>query len=96
MKSSAVHFIIGLSNQWIINIPEDIWWYKLLGPFLSMTDVSILRRTSKFYERYWQHVFKQNSRVPQDIESKRTNDLALLFSERKVYTKVKPIKSRFE
>jgi hypothetical protein len=91
----AVHYNANVTNQFIRDIPEMLWWQKILRPFLNLEDLSILRCTNTFFQTYWVSVvFKQNMiRVPQDCTTlEKAMALAVVFSEKKEYTKVDPLK----
>jgi hypothetical protein len=45
----AVHYNANVTNQFIRDIPEMLWWQKILQPFLNLEDLSILRRTNTFF-----------------------------------------------
>lgn len=94
----AKHYNANVSNQFIIDIPEMLWWQKILQPFLDLKDLSILRCCHTFFEKYWQNVMEQNViRVPQGCPTlNKAMDLAVVFSERKEYTKAYPLKIRLE
>jgi hypothetical protein len=66
---------------------------------LDLTELSILRRSHTFFEKYWQqNVMSQNViRVPQGcLTLEKAMALAVVFSERKVYTATDPLKIRLE
>jgi hypothetical protein len=90
----AVHYNANMTNQFIRDIPEMLWWQKILQPFLNLKDLSILRRTNTFFQLYWESVLKQNMiRVPQGCPTvEKAMELALVFSEQKDYTKEDPLK----
>jgi hypothetical protein len=90
----AVHYNANVTNQFIRDIPEMLWWQKILQPFLNLEDLSILRCTNTFFQTYWESVLKQNViRVPQGCPTlEKAMDLAEVFSGKKVYTKVDPLK----
>jgi hypothetical protein len=83
-----------VTNQFIRDIPEMLWWQKILQPFLNMEDLSILRCTNTFFQSYWESVLKQNViRVPQGCATvEKAMALAEVFSGKKEYTKVDPLK----
>jgi hypothetical protein len=90
----AVHYNANVTNQFIRDIPEMLWWQKILQPFLNMEDLSILRCTNTFFQLYWESVLKQNViRVPQGCPTlQKAMDLAVVFSGKKEFTKVDPLK----
>jgi hypothetical protein len=104
LSPRAKHFNIHVMDQFIRDIPQLLWWQKILQPYLSLKELSILRCVNTFFEEYWQHVLKQNViRVPHGcptIES--AMNLAKVFSSPKrnffkggcgkVYTKKHPLK----
>jgi hypothetical protein len=83
-----------VTNQFIRDIPEMLWWQKILQPFLNLEDLSILRCTNTFFQTYWESVLKQNViRVPQGCPTlEKAMALAVVFSEKKEYTQVGPLK----
>jgi hypothetical protein len=90
----AVHYNATVTNQFIRDIPEMLWWQKILQPFLNLEDLSILRRTNTFFQAYWESVLRQNViRVPQGCPTvEKAMDLAVVFSAKKLYTKKNPLK----
>jgi hypothetical protein len=94
----AVHYNANVMNQFIRDIPELLWWQKILQPFLNLEDLSILRRTNTFFQSYWESVLKQNViRVPQGCPNlEKAMVLAVVFSEKKEYTKADPLTIRLE
>jgi len=94
----AVHYNANVTNQFIRDIPEMLWWQKILQPFLNLEDLSILRCTNTFFQLYWESVLQQNLiRVPQGCPTvEKAMDLAVIFSERKEYTETDPLKIRLE
>ena len=77
----AVHYNANVTNQFIRDIPEMLWWQKILQPFLNLEDLSILRRTNTFFQTYWESVLKQNViRVPQGCPTvEKAMALAMVF-----------------
>jgi len=94
----AVHYNANVTNQFIRDIPEMLWWQKILQPFLDLEDLSILRCTNTFFQLYWESVLKQNViRVPQGCPTvEKAMALAVVFSEKKEYTKVDPLKIQMD
>jgi hypothetical protein len=94
----AVHYNANVTNQFIRDIPEMLWWQKILQPFLDLKDLSILRRTNTFFQSYWESVLKQNViRVPQGCPTvEKAMDLAVVFSEKREYTEADPLKIRLD
>jgi hypothetical protein len=90
----AVHYNANVTNQFIRDVPEMLWWQKILRPFLNLEDLSILRRTNTFFQLYWESVLRQNViRVPQGCPTlEKAIALAVVFSERKEYTEADPLK----
>jgi hypothetical protein len=90
----AVHYNANVTNQFIRDIPEMLWWQKILQPFLNLEDLSILRRTNTFFQSYWVSVLAQNTiRVPQGCPTvEKAMALAVVFSAQKVYTETDPLK----
>ena len=94
----AVHYNANVTNQFIRDIPEMLWWQKILQPFLNLEDLSILRRTNTFFQSYWENVMRQNViRVPQGCPTvEKAMDLAVVFSAKKVYTETNPLKIQMD
>ena len=94
----AVHYNANVTNQFIRDIPEMLWWQKILQPFLNLEDLSILRRTNTFFQSYWESVLKQNLiRVPQGCPTvEKAMALGKVFSEKKEYTEAAPLKIRLD
>jgi hypothetical protein len=94
----AMHYNANVTNQFIRDIPEMLWWQKILQPFLNLEDLSILRRANTFFQSYWESVLRQNViRVPQGCSTvQKAMVLAVVFSQKKEYTKVDPLKIRLE
>jgi hypothetical protein len=90
----AVHYNANVTNQFIRDIPEMLWWQKILQPFLNLEDLSILRCTNTFFQTYWESVLKQNViRVPQGCPTlEKAMALAVIFSERNECTRENPVK----
>jgi len=57
-----------------------------------------MRRTHTFFEKYWQNMMGQNViRVPQGCPTvEKAMELAVIFSERKVYTETDPLKIQLD
>jgi hypothetical protein len=85
----AMHYNANVTNQFIKDIPEMLWWQKILRPFLNLEDLSILRSSNTFFEKYWQSVMNQNAiRVPQGCPTvEKAMELAVIFSDRKDYAR---------
>lgn len=82
------------------DIPEEVWWYKTCC-FLRTKELSILRRVSTFFEKYWQQIFATNHFnfhlcVPHDVTLQDSINVAISFSERRVYTREDPIRIQLE
>jgi hypothetical protein len=94
----AVHYNANVTNQFIRDIPELLWWQKILQPFLNLEDLSILRRTNTFFQSYWESVLRQNViRVPQGCPTvDKAMALAVVFSAQKVYTETDPLKIQLD
>jgi hypothetical protein len=94
----AVHYNANVTNQFIRDIPEMLWWQKILQPFLNLEDLSILRRTNTFFQSYWESVLRQNMiRVPQGCPTvEKAMALAVVFSAQKVYTETDPLKIQMD
>ena len=93
-----MHYNANVTNQFIRDIPEMLWWQKILRPFLNLKDLSILRRTNTFFQTYWESVLKQNViRVPQGCPTvEKAMALAVVFSAQKVYTIVDPLQIQLD
>jgi uncharacterized FlaG/YvyC family protein len=98
LSPHAVHYNANVTNQFIRDIPEMLWWQKILQPFLNLEDLSILRCTNTFFQSYWESVLKQNViRVPQGCPTlEKAMALAVVFSGKKEYTKVDPLKIQLD
>jgi hypothetical protein len=94
----AVHYNANVTNQFIRDIPEMLWWQKILQPFLNLEDLTILRRTNTFFQSYWESVLVQNTiRVPQGCPIvEKAMALAVVFSGKKEYTETDPLKIRLD
>jgi hypothetical protein len=94
----AMHYNANVTNQFIRDIPEMLWWQKILQPFLNLEDLSILRRTNTFFQSYWLSVLRQNViRVPQGCPTvEKAMALAVVFSAQKVYTETDPLKIQMD
>jgi hypothetical protein len=94
----AVHYNANVTNQFIRDIPEMLWWQKILQPFLNLEDLSTLRCTNTFFQSYWESVLVQNTiRVPQGCPTvEKAMALAEVFSEKKEYTEADPLKIRLD
>ena len=57
-----------------------------------------MRRTHTFFEKYWQNMMRENViRVPQGCPTvDQAMEMAVIFSERKVYTEADPLKIRLD
>ena len=71
-------------------LPEDLWWFAIVGPFLRLKDISILRRASTFFNKHWLRTFHKNElpiTVPQDASDLKTAvKIAHTFSKRRHYS----------
>jgi hypothetical protein len=96
-SSSAVAPIFSTTRS-INRVPVEVWREHICQKFLNLKELSILRRCHTFFEKYWQNVMRQNLiRVPQGCPTvEKAMDLAVIFSERKEYTKTEPLKIRLE
>ena len=94
----AVHYNANVTNQFVRDIPEMLWWQKILQPFLNLEDLTILRRTNTFFQSYWESVLAQNViRVPQGCPTvEKAMALAEVFSKKKGYTEAEPLKIRLD
>jgi hypothetical protein len=65
---------------------------------MDLQQLSIMRRTHTFFEKYWQNMMGQNViRVPQGCPTvEKAIELAVIFSERKVYTEADPLKIQLD
>ena len=94
----AKHYNANVPNQFIRDIPEMLWWQKILQPFLNLEDVSILRLTNPFFQSYWESILAQNViRVPQGCPTlENAMAMAVVFSTQKVYTKINPLEIQMD
>jgi hypothetical protein len=95
----AVHYNANVTNQFIRDIPEMLWWQKILQPFLNTEDLSILRCTNTFFQSYWEGVvlIQNVIRVPQGCPTvEKAMALAVVFSTKKVYTIVDPLQIQLD
>jgi hypothetical protein len=79
-------------------VPVEVWREHICRKFLNLSDLSMLRRSHTFFDKYWQNMMTKNViRVPQGCPTvEKAMDLAVVFSERKVYTETDPLKIRLE
>ena len=86
------------STRSIDHIPVEVWKEHICQKFLNLKELSILRRCHTFFEKYWQNVMKQNViRVPHGCPTlEKAMDLAVVFSEKKEYTEVDPLKIQMD
>jgi len=65
---------------------------------MNLQQLSIMRRCHTFFEKYWQNMMRQNvMRVPQGCPTvEKAMELAVIFSERKVYTETDPLKIQLD
>jgi len=75
-------------------VPEDIWVYKILNPFLDLKALATAGRCNTFFQEFWQYVLKQNViRVPEGCPTmNQAMELAVIFSERNDCKRVNPVK----
>ena len=94
----AVHYNANVTNQFIRDIPEMLWWQKILQPFLNLEDLSTLRCTNTFFQSYWESVLAHNTiRVPQGCPTvEKAMALAEVFSGKKEYTETDSLKIRLD
>jgi hypothetical protein len=86
------------STKNINNVPVEVWKEHICQK-LDLTELSILRRSHTFFEKYWQqNVMAQNViQVPQGCPTlEKAMALAVVFSERKVYTATDTLKIRLD
>jgi hypothetical protein len=97
-SSSTAAAPIFSSTRNINKVPVEVWKEHICQKFLNLKELSILRRCHTFFEKYWQNVMAQNMiRVPQGCPTvEKAMALAVIFSERKVYTADYPLKIRLE
>jgi len=95
---SSVAAPIFSSTRSINRVPVEVWKEHICQKFLNLTELSILRRTHTFFQKYWQNVMAQNViRVPRGCSTvEKAMALAVIFSERKEYTKTDPLKIRLD
>jgi hypothetical protein len=86
------------STRNINKVPVEVWKEHICYKFLNLTELSVLRRCHTFFEKYWQNMMTQNViRVPQGCPTvQKAMALAVIFSERKVYTEADPLKIRLD
>jgi hypothetical protein len=96
-SSTAVAPIFSTTRN-INKVPVEVWKEHICQKYLTLKELSILRRCHTFFEKYWQNVMTQNViRVPQGcLTVEKAMDLAVIFSERKEYTTDNPLKIRLE
>jgi len=94
----AIHYNAHLANQFIRDVPEMLWWQKILQPFLNLEDLSILRCTNTFFGSYWESLLKLNViEVPQGCPTlKKAMALAVVFSKKKEYTQTDPLRIQMD
>ncbi len=82
------------SSLWVNKVPEDIWVYKILLPFLDLKALATAGRCNTFFQEFWQYVLKQNViRVPEGCPTmNQAMELAVIFSERNDCKRVNPVK----
>ena len=97
-SSSTAAAPIFSSTRSINRVPVEVWKEHICQKFLNLTELSILRRSHTFFQKYWQNVMAQNViRVPRGCSTvEKAIHLALIFSERKEYTETDPLKIRLE
>jgi hypothetical protein len=97
-SSSTAAAPIFSSTRNINKVPVEVWKEHICQKFLNLNELSILRRCHTFFEKYWQNVMTQNAiRVPQGcLTVEKAMDLAVIFSERKEYTRTDPLKIRLD
>ena len=81
----------------IRKVPVEVW-KEHICQFLNLEDLTILRRTNTFFQKYWVSVLEQNViRVPQGCPTvEKAMDLAVIFSKYKEYRKEKPLTIQLE
>ena len=97
-SSSTAAAPIFSTTRCINRVPVEVWKEHICQKFLNLTELSILRRTHTFFEKYWQNMMAQNIiRVSQGCPTvEKAMDLAVIFSERNEYTETEPLKIRLE
>jgi hypothetical protein len=97
-SSSTAAAPIFSTTRNINKVPVEVWKEHICQKFLNLKELSILRRSHTFFEKYWQNVMAQSViRVPQGCSTvEKAMALAVIFSERKEYTKVDPLKIRLD
>ena len=71
-SSSAVAAIFS-STRSINRVPVEVWKEHICQKFLNLTELSILRRSHTFFQKYWQNVMAQNViRVPRNCAKNKT------------------------
>jgi pectate lyase len=97
-SSSTAAAPIFSATRNINKVPVEVWKEHICFKFLTLKELSILRRCHTFFEKYWQNVMAQNViRVPHGCPTvQKAMNLAVIFSERKEYTETEPLKIRLE
>jgi hypothetical protein len=98
LSPRATHYNIDAIDQWTNGIPEMLWQQKILEPFFSLKELAMIRPTNANFEGCWQHVLSRGIiRVPQGCDTvRKAMDLAVIFSERKVFTESDPLKIQMD
>ena len=58
-SSSTAAASIFSSTRCINRVPVEVWKEHICQKFLNLTELSILRRSHTFFEKYWQNVMAQ-------------------------------------
>jgi hypothetical protein len=100
LSPRATHYNINIDaiDQWTNGIPEMLWQQKILEPFFSLKELAMIRPTNANFEGCWQHVLSRGViRVPQGCPTlEKAMDLAVIFSERNVFTEADPLKIQMD
>ena len=97
LTPKAVHYKVGVPDQFIKAIPEMVWKKEIIHLF-NLKDLAFLRCTNTFFEPHWDDALRQNLiRVPQDCPTvERAMTLAKVLSDRKEYSETDPLRVKME
>jgi hypothetical protein len=95
--SSMLPSTIFSMTRSINRIPVEVWKEHICQKFLNLSELSILRRTNTFFQKYWQNEMAHVMRVPHDCSTmEEAMALAVIFSASKEYTETDPLKIQLE
>jgi hypothetical protein len=97
-SSTAAPVILFSSSRWVNAVPVEVWREHICQKLMDLQQLSIMRRCHTFFEKYWQNMMRKNViRVPQGCPTvDKAMELAVVFSERKVYTEADPLKIQLD